>query len=104
MDGMGLGPPLVPAEALFAGHGEPSIGAPIPSRICLRCLEADVGKAAVDIREVEMEQLISRLLGRYENGALSRRELVGTLALLSVGTQTASAAEFQSSTLNHVSI
>ena len=51
-----------------------------------------------------MEQLISKLLKRYENGALSRRELVGTLALLTLATETASAAEFTSSTLNHVSI
>ena len=51
-----------------------------------------------------MEQLIGKLLKRYENGALSRRELVGTLALLTLATETASAAEFESSSLNHVSI
>ena len=51
-----------------------------------------------------MEQLINNLLGNYEKGALSRRELVGTLALLALGSQSASAAEFESSSLNHVSI
>jgi len=51
-----------------------------------------------------VEQLINTLIKRYENGALSRRDLVGTLALLTVATETAAAAEFTSSTLNHVSI
>jgi len=51
-----------------------------------------------------MEQLINNLLGHYEKGALSRRELVGTLALLALGSQSVSAAEFESSSLNHVSI
>ncbi|HEX5280717.1 MAG TPA: VOC family protein [Micropepsaceae bacterium] len=53
-----------------------------------------------------MEQLINRLIGRYENGALSRRELVGALAALSVTGSSAFAAEtgFQSAGINHVSI
>jgi catechol 2,3-dioxygenase-like lactoylglutathione lyase family enzyme len=54
--------------------------------------------------EVQVEQLISKLLKRYEDGGVSRRELVGTLALLTLASETASAAEFESSTLNHVSI
>jgi len=53
-----------------------------------------------------MEQLINGLIGQYEKGALSRRELVGTLAALSVAGSSAFAAEtgFQSSGINHVSI
>jgi catechol 2,3-dioxygenase-like lactoylglutathione lyase family enzyme len=51
-----------------------------------------------------MEQLINNLIGRYEKGGMSRRELVGALAVLAVGTQSASAAAFESSTINHVSI
>ena len=51
-----------------------------------------------------MDQLINTLIKRYENGALSRRELVGTLALLTLANETASAAEFESSSLNHVSV
>src|SRR5262245_39463542 len=52
---------------LASRHSKPNLS---------RLPEAAVGRAALDIREVQMEQLISRLLGRYENGALSRRELV----------------------------
>ncbi|HMI96240.1 MAG TPA: VOC family protein, partial [Micropepsaceae bacterium] len=51
-----------------------------------------------------MEQVINNLLGRYERGALSRRELVGALAVVALTNQSASAAGFESSTLNHVSI
>ena len=53
-----------------------------------------------------MEKLINGLIGQYENGAMSRRELVGMLAALSVTGTTASAAEagFQSAGINHVSI
>jgi catechol 2,3-dioxygenase-like lactoylglutathione lyase family enzyme len=51
-----------------------------------------------------MEHVISSLLTRYEGGTLSRRELVKGLALLAAAGGTASAAGFESSTLNHVSI
>ena len=53
-----------------------------------------------------MENIINGLIGRYENGALSRRELVGALAALSVAGNSAYAAEsgFQSAGINHVSI
>ena len=53
-----------------------------------------------------MEKLINGLIEGYENGALSRRELVGTLAALSVTGKAAFAAEsgFQSASINHVSV
>ena len=51
-----------------------------------------------------MDHIISRLLKRYEGGALSRRDLVKGLAMLTAAGGTASAAGFESSTLNHVSI
>ena len=51
-----------------------------------------------------MEQVLNGLLGRYERGALSRRDLVGALAVVALTNQSASAAGFESSTLNHVSI
>ena len=53
-----------------------------------------------------MEQVIDSLVGRYERGALSRRDLVGALAVLSATGASAWAAPagFESSTLNHVSI
>lgn len=53
-----------------------------------------------------MEKLINGLIGQYEKGTLSRRELVGTLAALSVAGSSAFAAGtgFQSAGINHVSI
>jgi len=53
-----------------------------------------------------MEHEISTLIGRYEKGSLSRRELVGALALLATAPGTASAAPagFTSAGINHVSI
>jgi catechol 2,3-dioxygenase-like lactoylglutathione lyase family enzyme len=52
-----------------------------------------------------MEKLINGLIGQYENGALSRRELVGALAALSVtGGGAAAQAGFAGATINHVSI
>lgn len=55
-----------------------------------------------------MEHLISNLLKHYENGALTRRQLVYGMAALVVGSRTesvgAQAKGFVSSTINHVSI
>jgi len=53
-----------------------------------------------------MERVINGLLKRYEQGALSRRELVGTLAALSVtgGSALAAPAGFTGASINHVSI
>ena len=53
-----------------------------------------------------MEKIINGLIGRYETGALSRRELVGALAALSVtgGSAWAAPAGFESASINHVSI
>ena len=53
-----------------------------------------------------MERLINGLIGQYETGALSRRELVGALSTLSVTANAAFAADagFQSASINHVSI
>lgn len=53
-----------------------------------------------------MEQLINGLIGQFEKGALSRRELVGALAALSVTGSAAFAADtgFQSAGINHVSV
>ena len=53
-----------------------------------------------------MEHIISSLLGRYENGTLSRRQLIQGLAMLTVAGGTASAADtgFHATTINHVSI
>ena len=51
-----------------------------------------------------MTNTISKLLQTYENGKLSRRDLVQGLALLAAGAGTAAAAGFQGNTLNHISI
>ena len=53
-----------------------------------------------------MEHVISSLLGRYESGTLTRRELIQGLAMLAVAGGTASAADtgFATATINHVSI
>jgi len=53
-----------------------------------------------------MERVISSLIGRYEQGGMSRRELVGALAVLAVGSESAAAAPaaFQNPTINHVSV
>ena len=51
-----------------------------------------------------MKDTISKLLKTYENGKLSRRDLVQGLALLAAGSSTASAAGFQGNTINHVSV
>jgi catechol 2,3-dioxygenase-like lactoylglutathione lyase family enzyme len=54
--------------------------------------------------EANVEQHIHRLLWHYEEGSLSRRELIGALALLTLTTETASAAGFESERIQHVSI
>ena len=51
-----------------------------------------------------MNSTISKLLATYENGKLSRRDLVQGLALLAVGSGTMSAAGFQGKSINHVSL
>ena len=56
-----------------------------------------------------MEALISNLLNRFERGALTRRELIQTLAMMSAATGAASAAQVQDSGLkaakiDHISI
>jgi catechol 2,3-dioxygenase-like lactoylglutathione lyase family enzyme len=53
-----------------------------------------------------VEQVISSLLGRYEKGTLTRRELIQGLAMLAVAGGTVSAADtgFAAATINHVSI
>jgi catechol 2,3-dioxygenase-like lactoylglutathione lyase family enzyme len=51
-----------------------------------------------------MKSTISRLLETYENGKLSRRDLVQGLALLAASSGTTSAAGFQGNSINHVSL
>ena len=51
-----------------------------------------------------MNSTISRLLKTYEDGKLSRRELVQGLALLAAASETASAAGFEGNGINHVSL
>jgi catechol 2,3-dioxygenase-like lactoylglutathione lyase family enzyme len=54
-----------------------------------------------------VEPVISDLITRFERGALTRRELIGALALIAgsaAGAGTASAATLKSATINHVSV
>jgi catechol 2,3-dioxygenase-like lactoylglutathione lyase family enzyme len=51
-----------------------------------------------------MKHTISKLLETYENGKLSRRELVQGLALLTASSSKLSAAGFQGNGINHVSL
>ncbi|PYS32788.1 MAG: hypothetical protein DMG14_33550 [Acidobacteria bacterium] len=56
-----------------------------------------------------MEALISNLLNRFESGALTRRELIQTLAMMTAATGAAAAAQVQDSGLkaakiDHISI
>ena len=54
-----------------------------------------------------MEPIISDLLGRFEKGSLSRRELVQGLALLAAGTTAAQAqseVDFKAANIDHISI
>ena len=53
-----------------------------------------------------MEPLIADLVSRFERGALTRRELIGAIALLSGAgaAAPASAATLKSASINHVSV
>jgi len=51
-----------------------------------------------------MESAISTLLKSYETGKLGRRDLLRGLALLASASSTASAAGFEGSGINHVSL
>ena len=51
-----------------------------------------------------MEPVISDLVGRFERGTLTRRELIGALALLAGGAAAAPAATLRSASINHVSV
>ena len=53
-----------------------------------------------------MEPVISDLLTRFERGSLTRRELIGALALLAGGAAAApaAAATLKSASINHVSV
>ena len=51
-----------------------------------------------------MESVVSDLLIRFERGALSRRELIGALALLAGAGAAASAATLKGASINHVSV
>src|ERR1700681_2964067 len=51
-----------------------------------------------------MKSTISKLLTAYENGKMSRRDLVQGLAVLAATSATASAAGFQGNSINHVSL
>jgi catechol 2,3-dioxygenase-like lactoylglutathione lyase family enzyme len=51
-----------------------------------------------------MQDTISRLLTTYENGKMSRRQLVQGLAVLAAGSSTLSAAGFEGNGINHVSL
>ena len=51
-----------------------------------------------------MEPVISDLVTRFERGTLTRRELIGALALLAGTGATASAATLKGASINHVSV
>jgi catechol 2,3-dioxygenase-like lactoylglutathione lyase family enzyme len=51
-----------------------------------------------------VENVISNLMKHFDGGTLTRRELMQGLTLLAVASTTASAAEFQSNSVNHISI
>jgi catechol 2,3-dioxygenase-like lactoylglutathione lyase family enzyme len=51
-----------------------------------------------------VEPVISDLVSRFERGALTRRELIGALALLAGGATAAQPATLKSATINHVSV
>ena len=51
-----------------------------------------------------MKHVISDLVGRFERGRLSRRELIQTLTLVAAAGASASAAPLRSGSINHVSV
>jgi catechol 2,3-dioxygenase-like lactoylglutathione lyase family enzyme len=51
-----------------------------------------------------VEPVISDLLTRFERGALTRRELIGALALLAGAGAPATAATLKGASINHVSV
>jgi catechol 2,3-dioxygenase-like lactoylglutathione lyase family enzyme len=54
-----------------------------------------------------VEPVISDLIARFERGSLTRRELIGALALMAgtaAGAGTASAATLKGASINHVSV
>jgi predicted enzyme related to lactoylglutathione lyase len=51
-----------------------------------------------------VEPVISDLVTRFEHGTLTRRELIGALALLAGGATAAQPATLKSATINHVSV
>jgi len=51
-----------------------------------------------------VEPVIADLVTRFERGALTRRELIGALALLTGAGATASAATLKGASINHVSV
>jgi catechol 2,3-dioxygenase-like lactoylglutathione lyase family enzyme len=51
-----------------------------------------------------METIISSLLDRFERGALTRRGLIQSLAMLTAATATAQDAGIKAATIDHVSI
>ena len=51
-----------------------------------------------------MESVISKLLDQYEHGRVSRRQLIGTLAGMAAATTCAAASDFETKSLDHVSV
>jgi catechol 2,3-dioxygenase-like lactoylglutathione lyase family enzyme len=51
-----------------------------------------------------VKHVISDLVGRFERGQLSRRELIQTLTLVAAAGASASAAPLRSGSINHVSV
>ena len=66
-------------------HGELELGAsqsqPRAPGLKARIVKAVLAGTEFKPPEARMEQVINNLLGRYERGALSRRDLVGALAV-----------------------
>jgi glyoxylase I family protein len=63
--------------------------------------------SSVARKDIAMESIISNLLTRFENGSLSRRDLVSGLAMMAASGTAASAQDslnFKSATIDHVSI
>jgi catechol 2,3-dioxygenase-like lactoylglutathione lyase family enzyme len=54
--------------------------------------------------EVAVQLYVSKLLNQYESGSITRRQLIGALTMLMATSGDASAAEFQTRSLDHVSV